>query len=1405
MVLDVAPGNSPYLSLGAALAALPTADLELSEVTLSDPGSESWLAWGDEPDDGDEPDEERYSPSPSRASDGTGSASRIADQLAVSPGLLGRMLRQLAARAGARVLLFVDQLEELHTLTAEEQRRVDFMEMLCAAADDAGDPVRLVFTLRDDFLGRLASGERAREALSRVTLLRAPGPAELEETLVRPLDAVGYRFLPPTLAARMVAEVTGEASSLPLVQFTARLLWDRRDVERRVLSEEIYAKIGGVEGALAEHADGVLEGMTPDGVDQARGLLLRLITPEGTRRVVPRGQIVEGLDAGGEEVLDRLTQARLVSVRRALGGEDDLGGAELELAHESLIRSWERLSRWFDEGREELAFVAQVTQAAELWKERGRRAEEVWSGDALRDALRDARRMHEVPRLVGDFLEAGQRQMSRAQRRRRRWLAAAITLLVFVALGSTIGAVAFARMEEVAQRERDQADEERLRAQARGAEALREGARAAFLRSDLVQARAMLRSSLQEVVTPLGQALWWRLAREPLLWRRELGGDVDAVAFSPDGRFVAALGDAPSVFVFRVEDRSLRTLRGHRQKPDDVAFSPDGRWLASTSSAGVLRLWNLDARTAEPEVTIDDSGGPLAFSPRGDALIAGHRDGRVRLWAFPMEADAPARLIGGDEGSSPIAAVAIDAVGQRIAAAAMDGTTRIFRARDGRLERSLAGGDGPALSVAFHPRDGRVAVGSTDAVVRLWGAAGEIVELRHPDAVRDIAFTANGDLLIAGTAGGVVHLWDTNSGREVGRAERERGQVLAVAVSGDGRLLATGGTDQSLRLLRLERLRATEPDRGHTAAVLGVAFSPDGSRLASGGNDETVRLWSVATGHQEAKLTGRPPSRSTGVAFSPAGDLLVGAGADGALRLWNPETGHQGRSPVGPATYLSAVAFHPEGRLLATASFDGAVRIWDTDSLRLVDEPYHHDAWATDVAFSPDGRLVASGGHDRALHVWDLAGQRDYRVVQDLAGPVHGLAFGPGGSTLAFSVGAEPVQLWDLETDRRRPVGPDGGATYWVAMHPDGRRIGLPRADGTARIVTFDGDDEVRLSGHAGEVNYLRFSPDGQLAATTSDDGTVRLWNADDGRPRWWAPALLTRAPQLWSHRGWETLPGDADSARATAWRGAIESEARLALESDHGDIGCLQAFSGVVAFWDLQRDEVVREERLAEEVEQLVTVDLGCVTLARGIARVHGRDATTVIADEVDAIASAGEGQVLLATRGEVRLVSADGGAPVRSWQAGSWIVAMVRLGEGVAVGFGDGSLEVLDGETAQGATSLSFEGLPASPPVAMLAGPQRTLVVGFRNGVVGIWSLEDGSQLYRFRLHGPARHLALRGGEQLQAVTELGDWRSLDLSLFGLDECQLLRHLWAEVPVEWQEGAPHHRASPSDHRCAP
>ena len=362
------------------------------------------------------------------------------------PGHTNVLLHRLADATQARVVLFVDQLEEVVTQGCSTREARAFLDAVALAADAVDDQVRVIFTLRDDFLARVAVGDAMTSALNNVLVVRRLDDQLLRQAATRPLALLGYTWDDPEVVNRIVAELHGLASALPLLQFACAALWERRDQRGHLLRRADYDAIGGVAGALAAHAEAVFDGLTPEDLEVARVLLLRLVAGDGARRVVPRSRALDGLGERGELLVERLASARLLTVRRSRFSATD--EAVLELAHDSLLRDWPQLRRWLDESSEERLALAEVEDAARVWHSRGRAPREVWPLDGVLDVQRRLRgESAALSPAARDFLAAGE-TLGRRDMRRRRWaLGASLTLALVITVTSVVAALAFAQNE----------------------------------------------------------------------------------------------------------------------------------------------------------------------------------------------------------------------------------------------------------------------------------------------------------------------------------------------------------------------------------------------------------------------------------------------------------------------------------------------------------------------------------------------------------------------------------------------------------------------------------------------------------------------------------------------------------------------------------------------------------------------------------------------------------------------------------------------------------------------------------------------------------------------------------------------------------------------------------------------
>jgi len=1315
----------------------------------------------------------------------------LAAELRSSPRRLALRLNEMARSEQANVLLFVDQLEELFTLCDEAPEQAAVMEALCTAAEDADDPVRVVFTVRDDFLGRLVTGAQVRNALTQLVVLQALSAAALVETLTRPLALTGYRFEHPKIVDKMVEEVRGEPNCLPLLQFAAHQLWEERDRDAKLLLSASYKRIGGVAGALAKHADGVLDGLPPEEQQLARRLLLRLVTAEKTRKVVPRAQVIEGLGAEAEGVLERLAKARLLSVGRArTAGRERM----VELTHEALIRAWDRLSRWIDDSHEELVLLGELSEAARLWEKRGRRAEGLWRDEALLEVERLVSRLnHELPELVGRFVVACRARQTRRVRRVR--LATAFTLLCLV-----IVALVLTHQKREADQQRQLALARAAEAQAQRAEALYEGAKAAFGQGYFLQARAKLRSALElgEQASTAARALWWQLARHPLWFEDQLGAYAYSTAFSPDGTTLATGCQDGTVYLADLATKSTRMLRGYGDPVLALAFSPDGRRLVTGNYDGTLRLWALPSGKLLRRHPKVHQGGMYAavFRQDGAQLASAGSDGVVRVWDAAAEA-VVFELRGHKD---RVYSLSYAPGGKALASAGHDGSVRLWEMA-ARRERAKLLAKGATYTVRFSPDGTRLAAAGADRKLRLYSVASKQLKQTlsaHTDRVISVAFSPDGRRVASAGFDRKVVLWDLAQGQRLAELAGHTGAVYSVDFSPNGKHLASASFDNSVRVWRVAEASVMTQPSGHEGGVRGAVFHPGGQVVASGSSDGTVRLWSLASGKQLHVLRGHSDA-IRGIAISPDGALLASCSVDKTIRLWETSTGTQKQLLVGHKGGVRAVTFSPDGATLASASFDSSVRLWDVRSgTRLAILAAHEGAVMT-VAFSPDGKQLASGGRDRSVRLWDVATREQQRQRFKVGAVVSGVRFAPDGESIVATSVDGKLHQWSLPRGNHRVRLARSGRVYDAAFSPRGGLLAVASAAHEV-LLRDEKDQTLKLSGHRDEVPAVGFDATGELLVSGSEDGTLRTWKLSSRKPYWRAPAMLSQPPRLFTHTGWHRL--DAPAAKP-AWgelpaaiKGMIE-QARFAEQAGSAAV-CIHAADGSLLLVD------IRGERITHRVAGVVEargLPGGCLLRTKTEAQFISVDGGTVsLALGKPAHALGGGNDQLFVATADAVLAFDESGKQLTRHTASS-VTAIGHTAAGIVVGHRDGQLQLL------GSSNLAagrFEAVASSPVVRIVAGPRGTLAVGYANGEVGLWDAGRGARLLHGRLHGPVVHLLFEAGG-LYASSELGQSLRWDLAVLLRERCDLLREIWSQVPVIWAKGRALSRPVPVAHPCYP
>lgn len=367
--------------------------------------------------------------------------------------------------------------------------------------------------------------------------------------------------------------------------------------------------------------------------------------------------------------------------------------------------------------------------------------------------------------------------------------------------------------------------------------------------------------------------------------------------------------------------------------------------------------------------------------------------------------------------------------------------------------------------------------------------------------VLSVAFSPAGDLLATGTSTGEIWIWNVESGKLIRTLKGHTDWIRSVAFSPNGFLLASGSNDETVRIWDLSAGENIAVLQGHTSRVRSVVFNPAGGFLASGSDDTTVRIWDIKTGACLDILKGHE-SAIWSIAYGPHGRLLVSGSDDRTVRLWEVATENCIRIWKGHTNSVKAVCFSSDGQWIASGSEDQTTRLWSIDQEQAVQILRGHSGtvWAT--AITHDSNLIASGSEDHTIRLWNRISGECLNTLQGHGNLVWSVAFSPDGRLLASSSDDQTVRLWDI--DSRRTLRTFQGYTNLLrslALSPDGHTLAVAGDDMIIRILSAKtGEVIASLRQHTNRVRSVVFTHNGQRLASASDDCTVRLWNLTSGQ-----------------------------------------------------------------------------------------------------------------------------------------------------------------------------------------------------------------------------------------------------------------------------------------------------------------
>jgi len=502
-------------------------------------------------------------------------------------------------------------------------------------------------------------------------------------------------------------------------------------------------------------------------------------------------------------------------------------------------------------------------------------------------------------------------------------------------------------------------------------------------------------------------------------------------------------------------------------------------------------------------------------------------------------------------------------------------------------------------------------------------------------------------------------------------AEGHYSGVQGLALSGDGRLLASASWDETLKLWDLDTGHVLRTLAGHSSAVYGVAMTADGKLAVSAAGDKTLKVWDLETGLEVRTLAGHTDGIGD-VAITRDGRLAVSASDDTTLRVWEVKTGRELRVLAGHSSYVHHVAVSDDGRLAVSASEDTTLKIWDLETGRELRTLVGHGSAVWAVAVDRDWRVAVSASHDKTLKVWDLATGRELHTLYGHASPVYGVAVTADARRGVSASHDKTLKVWDLESGLElHTLRGHNSFVLNAVVSQDGRLVVSGCDDATLKVWNLESGLEIRtLAGQHSFIDAVAVCLSRNLAVLASGDGTLQLWSIER-----------------------RSLLGKLIGHTSFVYDVAVSSDARLAVSAS-GD--------GTLKVWDLETN-----------------LEVG--TLAGHSSAVTGvglsKDGKLAVSSSDDATLKVWN----LETGLEQRTIAAHAG--------GVWEVGLSADGRIAVSASDDTTLKVWDLETGRELHKLTGH-LAAVTGVAV-SSDGRMAVSASDDSTLKIWDLETGREL--------------------------------------------------------------------------
>jgi WD40 repeat protein/energy-coupling factor transporter ATP-binding protein EcfA2 len=1029
-------------------------------------------------------------------------------------------------------VLAIDQFEELFTLTPEKEG-TDFIRLIIAAVERAGDCFKVIITLRGDFineclnLGEIAPLMEQNEILVTVKSSRLEDE-QYRQIIAQPAQKVGLEVEEGLMAVLLEELKNG---SLPLLQYALEELWQKRSQGKLTL-KDYQQYIGRLGQFLSDKAEATYKNLNQLQQECAQSIFLSLVylaeeqdkTNKDTRRRLLKSDLrVNKYKYTLDDTLQALVEARLIVVsgeennfslvtdgdrQNALAVADEVKENNsspdrdtVEIAHEILINNWKTLEGWLKDNRDKYRLIREINQRAKDWKQNDRQEGFLLSKGALAKYEESyVKYADEFPKLSDRFMDASIQARDKAdklaKRRHRQTvgiLTGGITILA-TALVFALGQLRRATINEVNALHNSA---ETLLASNQKLDALTIALKAGKLTDKNYLG---LDFKIRLKILNLIQNIFYQTKEYNRL--ESQAEHIIDISLSPNGQIIASIEPGGEIELWNTDGKLLYSLKTSNRPTSNVVFGHNSQTFAYASDDKTIKLWNIENKPFHQQTLKGhtDNINQVIFSPDGKTIASASDDKTIKLW------NIQGRLLHTLEDHN-------------------EGIGEIKFSPDGKTIISI-----DSNNIRLRNRltvDSSISVDKHNTV-KLWSIEGQLLHTLkgHTDDINNIEFSPDGQTIASASDDKTVKLWNVE-GQLLHTLEGHTDQVNSVAFSPDGQTIASASYDGTVELWNL-RGRSIDIIDGYPDDMRSVVFSPDGKTIGYSDTTGNTRLVRIKKNRREnlfSDLDGYI-KRTSNIVFTPDSKAIVAT--DNAIELWNLRDRLLKTITVdsfeNDTRERGLVASNTKKDIIASAKNDDAIiRLWNFKG-QLLNTFTTKSEDINDIEFSSDGRILASINDNRMIELWNTNGKSIHVFRVGLRG-IKSVKFSPDGQLMAFTFQSSRRKTRNsLETSRsdldsnkielRNLKGEllhilEGHTDYVddVIFSPDGQTIASISRDNTVKLWDLNGTLLNTLESHNNDINRVIFSPDGQIIAAFDDadfrldssneneDKVIKLWN----------------------------------------------------------------------------------------------------------------------------------------------------------------------------------------------------------------------------------------------------------------------------------------------------------------------